>query len=302
MTSSSPVRIVTDSTADLPRELIERYGITVVPLSVLFGDEELLDGIDITAEQFFRRLVREEQTPTTSQPSPALFHEAYERLSREGAREILSIHISAKLSGTLKAAVQGAEGIEGVRFRHVDSGTVSLALGLGVLAAAGAAAAGRTLEECRGVVEDVFRRTHLFFVVDTLEYLRRGGRLSRGQELVGTLLKVKPILTIENGEVVPLGRVRTRQKALEDLIRRLSDVRPIEHAAAIHATTPEDLEYVANRLRGLAPDADVVTSRIGPVVGVHAGPGLIGAAVVTKGAGSSPGYPAGAPREGVSGG
>jgi DegV family protein with EDD domain len=277
-----PLRIVTDSTCDLPPDVVERYRITVVPLSILFGDEELLDGIDVTSEQFFKRLVREDATPTTSQPSPALFQDAYRKLADEGATEILSVHISSKLSGTLRSAVQGAEGIEGVRFRHVDSGTVSLALGLGVIGASVAADGGCSLDEAKATAEDIFRRTRLFFVVDTLEYLRRGGRLSRGQELVGSLLKVKPMLTVEDGEVVPLARVRTRQKAIEELVRRLSDLRPIEHAAAIHATTPEDLEYLAGRLRGLAPEADVITSRIGPVVGVHAGPGVVGAAVVTK--------------------
>lgn len=278
------LRIVTDSTADLSTEALTRHGIAVVPLSILFGDEELRDGVDITSEQFFKRLGRESTLPTTSQPSPAAFQAVYERMRDEGATEILSIHVSSKLSGTLQSARQGAEAVSGVRFRHVDSGTVSLALGLAVLAAAAVAADGGSMDEARAAAEDRLARTHLYFALDTLEYLRRGGRLSRGSELVGTLLKVKPLLTIENGELIATGRVRTRPKAIEELLQRVSDLRPITHCAAIHATTPDDLQYVVDRLDGIAPDAQVLTARITPVLGVHAGPGIIGVAVVTAGA------------------
>jgi DegV family protein with EDD domain len=282
-----PVRVVTDSTADLPPELAELHRIDVVPLSILFGDEELRDGVDIKSEQFFKRLAREAQLPTTSQPSPGRFHESYERLASDGATEVLSIHLSSRLSGTLQSARQGADGIDGVRFRHMDSGTVSLALGMGVLAAAAAAAEGKTLEECGTVAEDMFRRTRLFFVLDTLEYLRRGGRLSRGSEIVGTLLKVKPILTVDEGELVPIARVRTRPKAIEEMLRRVADLRPITALAAVHATTSEDLDYLVQRLDGIAPEAAVLTARITPVLGVHAGPGILGIAVVSAD-GSSP--------------
>ncbi len=276
-------RIVTDSTADLPAELIERYGIAVVPLSILFGDEELLDGVDITSEQFFKRLARESTLPTTSQPSPAAFQSVYERLRDEGATEILSIHVSSKLSGTLQSARQGCEGVSGIRFRHVDSGTVSLALGMGVLASARAIEDGGSMEAARAAAEDMFGRTHLFFLVETLEYLRRGGRLSRGGEIVGTLLKVKPILSVENGELVAIARVRTRAKAIEDLLQRVTALRPITHCAAIHATTPDDLKYLVDRIDGIAPDAQVLTARITSVLGVHSGPGVLGVAVVAQG-------------------
>ena len=282
------LRIVTDSTADLSPELVERFGITVVPLTILFGDEQLRDGIDISSEQFFRRLARESVLPTTSQPPPAAFAETYERVRSEGATEVLSVHVSAKLSGTLQSALQGAEGVSGLRFRHIDSGTVSLALGMGVLAAAAIAQEGGTLEAARAAAEDVIARTRLFFAVDTLEYLRRGGRLSRGGEIVGTLLKVKPILTIENGELVPIARVRTRPKAIEELLSLVSGLRPITHIGALHATTPDDLRYLVDRLDGIAPDAKVLTTRITPVLGVHSGPGLLGLAVVTAEASPDP--------------
>jgi DegV family protein with EDD domain len=286
------VRVVTDSTADLPADLVARHGISVVPLSILFGDEALLDGVDVTSEQFFKRLAREPILPTTSQPTPAAFHAVYERLKREGATEILSLHLSSKLSGTFQSALQGAEGITGVRFRHVDSLTVSLGLGLGVLAAATAAEAGQPLETVRATAEGMFARTHVYFVLDTLEFLRRGGRLSRGAEIVGNLLQVKPILSFVDGEVAPVGRVRTRAKAIEEMLRRVSALRPISDVGVIYATTPDDLEYLIARLDGIVPDANVLSARVTPVIGVHSGPGLLGVAVVSAdGASPAPAPP-----------
>jgi DegV family protein with EDD domain len=275
------LRIVTDSTADLSSELVENLHITVVPLVVLFGDEELQDGVDINSERFFRRLVRETQLPTTSQPSVGAFRAAYEALKADGATEILSIHLSGRLSRTVESARQAAQGIEGVRIEHIDSGTVSLALGLGVIAAAQAAQAGVPIEEIRRLAESQFQRTHLFFLVDTLEYLRRGGRIGRAQELIGSLLQFKPLLTIQYGEIVPAGRARTRRKAIEELLRHAAEHRPFTQAMAVHATTPEDLDYVAERLRGMTPDALITTGHLTPVIGVHSGPGLLGLAVVT---------------------
>ena len=232
------LRIVTDSTCDLPRDAIQALGITVVPLTIVFGDEELLDGIDIQSEQFFRRIERDPHMPTTAQPAPALFTRAYQRLVEEGATEILSIHLAHQLSGTLEAARQGALAVEGARIVHLDSTTVSLGLGIGVMEAAQAARAGVPLDIVRAQAEDRFRRTHIFVTLDTLEYLRRGGRMTRGQEWLGTLLKVKPVLSIQNGEVVPVGRVRTRQRAIEDIIARCADLRPVEHLFVLHSTTP----------------------------------------------------------------
>lgn len=280
------LRIVTDSTCDIPREAIQALGITVVPLSILFGDEELLDGVDIQADQFFRRLERDPSMPTTAQPAPALFARAYQRLVEEGATEILSIHLSQKLSGTLESSRQGAalleeSGVEGVRIEHLDSATVSLGLGIGVMEAAKAARAGASLDEVRALAADIFRRTHIFVTLDTLEYLRRGGRMSRGQELLGTLLKVKPVLSIQDGEVVPVGRVRTRQRAIEDIISRCADLRPVEHLFVIHSTTADEANYVRERVAALDAEAPITVGRITPVVGVHGGPDVLGVGVVT---------------------
>ena len=214
------VRVVSDSTCDIPASLVSELGISLVPLTVRFGDEEFLDGVDITSEQFFKRLQREQATPSTAAPAPGQFREVYERLITDGATAIVSIHISAKLSATYEAARQAAEGLS-VPVLLVDSGLFSLGTGVGVIEAAKAAAAGRTAEEVQAVAADTFRRTHVFVTLETLEYLRRGGRLSRGQEIVGTLLKVKPILAAQDGEVAAIGRIRTKQKAVEDILLSL---------------------------------------------------------------------------------
>ena len=281
------VRIVTDSTSDIPPGIAAELGITVVPLTVRFGDEEMLDSVDITSEQFFKRLQRDPKHPTTAQPSPGQFREVYDRLVAEGATAIVSCHISSKLSGTFESARQASEGLS-VPVHLVDSKLFSLALSVGTIEAAKAARNGQPVEEVKAVAEDTFRRTHVFITLETLEYLRRGGRLSRGQELVGSLLKVKPILTAEDGAVEAVGRVRTKPKALEEIVSRVADLRPWSHAFAIHASTPEDIDYVNDRFLGLSPDTPVLTNRMGPVIGVYAGPGGVGVGCVTVPDGDSP--------------
>ena len=275
------IRIVTDSTSDLPPGLAAEHGVTVVAQNVLFGDEELRDGVDIDADRFFERLGSEATLPTTSQASPGAFLEAYRRLRDEGATGILSLHVSGKLSGTLDSARQAAREIEDVPIELVDSRLATLALGIGVVTAAKAAAAGASLEEARDAAADQFARTQVFFLVDTLEYLRRGGRIGRAQELVGGLLRVKPLLSLQDGEVVPVGRVRTKAKAVEALIARAAALLPAEQIGAMHAAAPGDLEAVTGRLRALDPAAEIVSGQIGPAIGVHTGPGMLGLAIVT---------------------
>lgn len=281
------LRIVTDSTSDLEPALAAERGVTIVPLSVLFGDEHFFDRVDISSEQFFARLASESVLPTTSQPTPAAFRETYERLIADGATEILSLHLPERLSGTFASARRGADGLD-ARIEIVDSGTTSLALGLGAIAAAEAAAGGAVIEAVRAQAEDQFSRTRLLIAVETLEYLRRGGRIGRAAEMAGSMLKLKPILTVENGEIVPIGRVRTRRKAIESLLERAADLRPFEQAMAMHATTPDDLDYIAERLRGLAPDAPIETGTLGPVIGVHVGPGTTAIAIVSASHDSNP--------------
>jgi len=283
------VRVVTDSTCDIPATIVAELGISIVPLTVRFGDEEFLDGIDVTSEQFFKRLQRDAATPSTAAPAPGQFREVYDRLVTEGATEIVSIHISSKLSATFEAANVAAEGLS-IPVHFVDSGLFSLGLGMGVIEAAKAAHANRTAEQVKLVAEDTFRRSHVFVTLETLEYLRRGGRLSRGQEIVGTLLKVKPILAAQDGEVVAISRIRTKQKAVEDILSRLADMRPWAYAYAVHATTPDELAYIGDRYRGLSPETVVVTGRMTPVIGVHAGPGGLGIGCVTAADDQSPDF------------
>ena len=275
------IRILTDSTADLSPELAAEHNIAVVPASVLFGDEELLDGVDIQSREFYARLASDPVLPTTSQPAPGAFQAAYQQLADEGATAILSIHVSEKLSGTLGSARQGAQGVEGVRIEHVNSGLVTMAMGLGVIAAAKAVAGGASIDEARAVAESQFARTHTYFLLDTLEYLQRGGRIGRAGAAIGTLLRVKPLLTLRNGEVEAAGRVRTKKKAVADMLRRLSELGPIEQMMAAHGANAAESEDLIRELRALAPDADLITGEVGPAIGVHTGPGSLACAVVT---------------------
>lgn len=274
------VRLVTDSTCDIPGDAVADLGITVVPQGLLFGDEELRDGVDISSDQFFKRLQREDVMPTTTQPAPGVFRETYERLIAEGATAIVSCHVSGSLSGTLQSAKTGAEGLS-IPIIHVDSRTVSLGLGVGVIEAAKAARDGATLAQVERVAEDVFRRSHMIYTLETLEYLRRGGRMSRGQELFGSLLKVKPILQITDGEVIPVGRIRTKQKAIEDILARLAELRPWQYAFVVYGTTPHEADYITSRLDGLSSETPILRGLLTPTIGVHVGPGGVGVGCVT---------------------
>jgi len=274
---TSAIRVVTDSTCDLPPDIVQALGLTVVPLTVLFGEEELRDGIDITADQFFRRLGREKVLPTTAAPGPGVFRTVYERLIAEGATQILSIHLSSKLSATFESARQGGAGLP---VTHVDTLQISLALGACVMEAARAVEQGANVEQAAAVALDTARRTRIFFTLETLEYLRRGGRMSRGQEFFGSLLQIKPVITLEHGEIVPVARMRTKQKAVEEILRRCAEMRPATITYALHASTPDDLVHLRDRLHGLAPESRYVEARITPVIGVHVGPGAISAGAV----------------------
>jgi DegV family protein with EDD domain len=276
-----PVKIVTDSTADLPPDLVRDLDITVVPLQVIFGDTAYRDGIDLSSEEFFRKLAASPEVPRTSQPSIGEFQRVYETLAQQTDR-ILSIHLSSRLSGTAQTARAAAQSLIGrCTVEVIDSGTVSMALGFAVIAAAQAARAGADLEACAEAAHSTLRRQRLAVALDTLEYLRRGGRIGRAQALLGGLLHIKPVLTIRDGEPHPLARARTRRKALDEVLRVcLDDGARVQEAAVMHTTTPDDARYLADDLRRRCPSVPVIEGRIGPVIGVHGGPGLVGMAVV----------------------
>ena len=273
------VRVVTDSTADLPADLARELGITVVPLTVHFGEETYYDGVDITSGQFFDRLRTAKVLPRTSQPSVGAFRDAYRGLAAE-ADGIVSVHISSKLSGTYNAALLAAEGVTEVPIRVVDSRTASLGLGIVAMEAARAAREGGDLEAVARVAESTRERVPIVFTLDTLEYLARGGRIGRASALMGTLLNIKPILTVEDGEIAPLERVRTRTKALDRLCDLLFGREQVRLGAVAHAQCPQDAERLAAQFRARYPGVPIITGHVGPVIGVYTGPGAVGLCVL----------------------
>jgi DegV family protein with EDD domain len=277
-----PVQVVTDSTADLPPAIVQELGITVVPLQVIFGKETFRDGVDLTSEEFFRRLAESSDLPSTSQPSVGEFLQTYENLADQKCR-ILSIHLSSGFSGTLDAARQAAATLtERCHIEFIDSGVVSMALGLAVIAAARAAREGSDVDKCAEAARSVLRRERIAVGLDTLEYLRRGGRIGRAQAFLGGLLRLKPILTLRDGQTFPLTRVRTRPKMLAGVLRLcLEPGGEVQEAAVMHATTPEDARSLADELEGRHPGVPVRIGRFGPALGVHGGPGMVGLVVVT---------------------
>ncbi len=276
------VRVVTDSTADLPPALAEELGITVVPLNVHFGSQLYKDGVDITADQFYTRLVASETLPTTSQPSVGEFLETYRALS-EDADGIVSVHISGKLSGTLNSADQAKQEIgDGARVETVDSMQGSLGLAMVAIAAARAAQAGGDVDAVVSATRDSIPRARFFGLLDTLRYLEKGGRIGKAQAFMGSLLHIKPLLTVRDGEVHPLERARNRAKGTQRLYDLANEHAPLADLAVAYTTTPDEARALADRLRPLHPTGDVFVSQLGPVVGTYLGPQVLGVALLTR--------------------
>ncbi|NQW17656.1 MAG: DegV family protein [Chloroflexi bacterium] len=273
------VVVVTDSTADIAPELIEELGIHVVPLKVIFGTEEFIDGTTIKAPEFYRKLEASSVFPTTSQPSPGEFVEKYREISA-GADGIVSIHISAKLSGTYDSAIQARDELAGAgpEIRVIDGKSASMGTGLTVLAAARAARDGASLDEVAALAESLIPRTHVLFLLDTLEYLKRGGRIGKASAFIGTLLKFHPLLGIVDGEVAPIARPRSKQKGVSALLSRLEAEGRIEQAAVIVANDQVSADGLSVQVATMTGLTVPPTTTIGPVIGAHAGPGLIGVA------------------------
>ena len=272
------VRVVTDSTADIPPEVTTELGVTVVPTNLHFGAETLRDGVDIQAEEFYQRLVTSSRLPTTSQPAPGTFLEVYSNLVENGD-QVVSIHISGKLSRTVNSALLAREQLSGKgQVEVVDTLLASAPVGLVVMAACHAAQAGATLEQVVEVAHRTAEATQLFVMVDTLEYLQKGGRIGKAQALLGSLLRIKPILTTIDGEIHPLERARTRSKAIKRLYQIAQERAPLSNAAVCHSTTPDEAEVLREHLASLC-QGSVFVSRFGPVVGTHLGPGALGMAL-----------------------
>ncbi len=271
------VRIVTDSTADLPPGAAHQLGVSVVPLSVIFGEQVYKEGIDITHDLFYDMLIRGRVHPTTSAPSVGDFLAVYEPLLNE-TDEIVSIHVSAKLSATYNNACQAAQHLadRGARIEVIDSQLVSMGLGFLILRAARALQGGASVGDVRAVVERGIPHVHTIFVLDTLEYLRRGGRIGRARAFLGAVLRVKPLLSLRHGEVHPEERVRTKAHALERIFQIVTSQPRIQEAAVAYSTNAQEAEEMRRRLAAALPEVNIYVTRLGPVIGVHGGPGVIG--------------------------
>lgn len=277
---SRHVAIVTDSTAYLPQRTMERHGITAVPLTVVLGDRALEEGTEISARSVAEAL-QKRRSVTTSRPGPEQFAETYRKVAESGATAIVSLHLSAEISGTYDAAVLAAREAP-VPVRVVDTGMVAMALGFCALAAAETADAGGTVDEAVNAAEKRAAGTSAYFYVDTLDYLRRGGRIGAAQALFGSALAVKPLLQLDGGRIELLEKVRTSSKAiarLQEIVAERAGSAQVD-VAVHHLAAPERAEALAEWLREHVPGlAELHVSEVGAVIGAHTGPGLLGAVV-----------------------
>ena len=280
--SGSTVQIVTDGTADLPPETAESLGISVVPLYVHFGDEQLRGGVDISNEDFYARLKSSKELPRTSQPAPADFLPFYRAALEKGP--VLSLHVSAKLSGTFNAALVARQEIlnddPNAQISIVDTEQVSMMLSTLAIRAVEQAHAGRSLGEITDWVQAAIPRARTLIVLDTLEFLAKGGRLGKGQAFLGGLLNVKPMLEIREGEVHPLERARSRKKALDRLVQLALNEGPAELAVVAGSTDLDAARNIADRIGEGFGQEETPVYNIGPVVAIHAGPGSVGVGIL----------------------
>jgi DegV family protein with EDD domain len=270
-----PVKIVTDSGADLPTELAEKMGIAVVPVYVRFGEEVYRDRVGISEDEFYERLTHDPVHPNTTQPGPQDFLEAYQKLSAE-ADGIVSIHISGKLSGTCNSALMARDMLEGgCPVEVVDSEKLTMSLGLIVIAAAEMAKAGESMDKIVEAAKQAIPETYLFFLLDTLEYLKRGGRIGKAKALLGSVLNLKPMLTMKDGELVPAGQARTRAKGIDKLFEYVKNAGNIQDLAVVYNTTPDEAQALAERIGSVFDREKIRMARVGPGLGVHGGPGAL---------------------------
>ncbi|MGQ9631417.1 MAG: DegV family protein [bacterium] len=276
------VKIVTDSVSDIPSEAAQELGITVVPLYVHFGTEVYRDRVDLSTEEFYRKLAHSQILPTTSAPGPGVFAEVFNRLAEE-TDEILAIFISSKFSGTYESALQGKAIVKGdCRVEVIDSMSAIGGLMLLAIFAAELAKAGADLNQITARVREAIPKTHVRMCFDTLEYLRRGGRIGKAQALLGSLLKVNPILGIKDGEAFPYGRTRSRLQAIGSLCRFAEGFEHIRGLVVEYATTPDDAEAMIERLGAKFPKERIYKSTVSPVVGTHVGPHVLAVSVLEE--------------------
>ena len=275
------IAVVTDSTSDLPVELAKQHDITVVPLNVHIEDETFLDGITISADEMYRRLPDQKVIPTTSAPSVGTFLEVYEKLAKTHD-EIISIHISAKLSLTHGAAVNAAAEMkeQGTRVEVIDTEQASMALGWTAVQVAEKIASGGSLDDAVALAKSSSKRASFVGMVNTLEYLVRGGCIGKAQGFVGSLLRIRPILTLKDGEAHPAGRARNRTKGIARVKEMVAEAAPLDKLAVLYTTDKADAEAIAKDIAEFAPDGAPIVAQLGPVVGNYVGPGTLGLGLV----------------------
>ena len=274
------VKIVTDSVADLPAQVVKELGITVIPILIRFGEEVYRDGLDLTTEQFYDKLQSSKTFPVTSVPAPATFSEAYDKLAEE-TDEILTIMVSSKLSATYEVALQSIGLMKRkCRVEVVDSLCAVMAQGFIVMKAAQVANAGASLDEVMEVTRKNIPRVDFLAAFDTLEYLRRGGRIGKAGAFLGSMLKINPLITLKNGVVEPAGRTRSRAKAIEHLYNFATSYSHIEEMAVEDTACPDEAEVLAERLGAIFPRERIYRSKMTPAIGTHTGPGLLLVAIL----------------------
>jgi DegV family protein with EDD domain len=273
------VKVVVDSTSDIPAQLAKEWDIIVVPAYVVFGGKSYRDRLDISDDEIYAKLDHDSVFPTTSVPSPQDFADVYDRLADE-TDEIISIHVTSKESGVYNSALLGKELVnKKCHIEVIDSLSLAMSYGILAIAAAREAKAGASLEKVAEVVRQSIPRMHLLLVLDTLKYVVRGGRVGKGYGLLGSVLKVKPLLTLRDGKLVLAGVARTRAKAIKRLYDFVESFPQVSEIAVSYTTSKEEAEALAEQIKADFPDIPLYFTRIGPVLGTHAGPGAMGVAV-----------------------
>lgn len=286
MTDPARVRIVTDSTADLPPEIKERYGIVTVPLTIQFGTDVYKDGIDLTPAEFFAKQEAGPPYPTTAQPPVGWFEDAYRQLKAEGATAICAIIFSSKLSGTYNSAVLAAQAVaDDVQVEVIDTQSASMGVGYLAIEAAKVAEAGGTLDAVAARVRELMPEIEVLFLVETLKWLERGGRINKAQALVGSVLSFKPLLVLKDGALEPFQRPRTRSKAIEAMIEWIERFPDPAAVAVFHDGTPQtraEAEGIADRLSAKFPRERITITHYSTIYAVHIGPKATGAIVLKR--------------------
>lgn len=273
------IKIVTDSSADLPAQIAGELAVTVVPLYVRFGEKVYRDRVDISEEEFYKRLLQDPTHPGTTQPSPQDFAAVYQKLAKE-ADGIVSVHISSKLSGTCNSALQGKElAAVSCPIEVVDSQVLTMPLGMMVIEAARLAKKGAGLEEVLAELKRAIATTRMLGLLDTLKYVAMGGRIGKAKVLLGSILNVKPLLSLQDGEVVPAGQARSRSKGIDRLFDFVKSTPNIQDLAVVYNTTPDEAKALVERIGAVFDKKRIYLATVGPMLGVHMGPGALVVAI-----------------------